>query len=267
MSMGSVCIGASYPKRGLKHEFRTQNLIRGRNPASGSLTIGTPMAPRTYHRLCPLSMALEDVGDRWTLHIVYALLGGPKRYADLKAFLAGAGSNVLGDRLRQLADAQIVRRVTGDRPGSDVRYQLTDRGLALAPVVQALVRWGMASLTLTAPSSGPAAADVFDQAWAIPDAALVADETYEWTVDGVRFELAVTGRSVTRTPGPAHSPVVTLTATSVALDSVLAGERTLAAATAAGDVSLTGSPEAIGRMFTAIGFPAHLLGADSPDRR
>lgn len=148
------------------------------------------MAPRTYRRLCPLSMALEDVGDRWTLHIVYALLGGSKRYADLKAFLAGAGSNVLGDRLRHLADAQIVCRVAGDRPGSDVRYQLTERGLALAPVVQSLVRWGMASVTFTAPTSASAAdQEVFDQRWAILDPALVAEETYEWTVDGVRFAL------------------------------------------------------------------------------
>lgn len=220
------------------------------------------MARRTYHRLCPLSMALEDVGDRWTLHIVYALLEGPKRYADLKAFLTGAGSNVLGDRLRHLADAQIVGRVTGDRPGSDVRYQLTERGLALAPVVQALVRWGMASLTLTSPASGTAPArEVFDQSWAIPDPALVADETYEWTVDGVQFELAVGGRSVTRTRGPARNPVATLTATSAAFDAILARERTLADATTAGDIELTGSPDAIERMFTAIGFPANLLGA------
>ena len=87
-------------------------------------------------------MALEDVGDRWTLHIVYALLGGPKRYADLRVFLAGAGSNVLSDRLRQLADAQIVSRRTGDRPGSEATYHLTERGDALAPVVEALVRGG-----------------------------------------------------------------------------------------------------------------------------
>lgn len=207
-------------------------------------------------------MALEDVGDRWTLHIVYALLGGPKRYADLKSFLTGAGSNVLGDRLRHLADAQIVSRVAGGRPGSDVRYQLTERGLALAPAVQALVRWGMASLTLTAPTSGSAPdREVFDQRWAIPAPGLVADETYEWTVDGEVFGLEVSGRSVTRTRGPARDPAVRLTATSAALDSVLAGERTLADAIAAGDVELTGSPDAIQRMFTATGFPIHMLGA------
>jgi hypothetical protein len=32
---------------------------------------------------------------------------------------------------------------------------------------------------------------VFDQTWAIPNPALVADETYQWTVDGVQFELAL----------------------------------------------------------------------------
>ena len=208
-------------------------------------------------------MALDDVGDRWTLHIVYALLGGPKRYADLKAFLYGAGSNVLGDRLRRLADAQIVSRVAGDRPGSDVRYQLTERGLALGPVVQALVRWGMASLTLTAPTSGQAVdREVFDQRWAIPDPTLVADETYEWTVDGVRFGLEVSGRSVIRTRGPARDPAVRLIASGAALDSILAGERNLQDAIAAGDVVLTGSPAAIQRMFTAIGFPVHMLGGD-----
>lgn len=208
-------------------------------------------------------MALEDVGDRWALHIVYALLGGPKRYADLKAFLAGAGSNLLADRLRHLADAQIVGRRTGDRPGSETTYHLTERGLALAPVIQALVRWGMAPLTLTAPTSGSAPdREVFDQRWTIPDPAQVVDETYQWTVDGIEIELQVSGTSVIRTRGPARAPVVALTTTSAVFDSVLARERTLADAIATGDIELTGPPDAIQRMFTATGLPAHLLGID-----
>jgi hypothetical protein len=134
-------------------------------------------------------------------------------------------------------------------------------GLALAPIVQALVRWGTSSFTLTGPASAAAPGrEVFDQTWAIPNPALVADETYQWTVDGVQFELALAVRSVARTSGAARNPVVTLTATSAAFDAVLAGERTLAAATAAGDVELTGPPDAIERMFRAIGFPVRLLG-------
>lgn len=218
------------------------------------------MARRTYGRFCPLSMALEQVGDRWTLHIVYSLLSGPKRYAELRSYLAGAGSNVLSDRLRHLAEARIVSRTTGDRPGAETTYHLTERGLELAPVVQALVRWGLAWLTLTAPGSpSRPEREVFDQRWAMPNEELVAEEAYQWTVDGVELELVVSGHSLTRTRGPARNPVVTLATTSAVLKAILTGERTIADATNRGEMELTGENEAIQRMFAAMGFPAQLL--------
>jgi DNA-binding HxlR family transcriptional regulator len=215
------------------------------------------MARRTYHRFCPLSMALEDVGDRWTLHIVYALLDGPKRYADLQAFLRGAGSNVLADRLKHLAKSGVVGRSTGDAPGSDTTYHLTERGRGLAPAIHGLVAWGFASLV---PSDDDAKPETYDQTWAVPDPEAVVDEIYEWSVDGVEFELSVSGRFLTRTPGPAREPIVTLSMTSTALDSVLAGTRTIADAVEAKEVALTGPQDAIKRMFLITGFPAGLHG-------
>jgi len=215
------------------------------------------MARRAYHRFCPLSMALEDVGDRWTLHIVYSLLDGPKRYADLQAFLRGAGSNVLADRLKQLAQSGVVGRSTGDAPGSDTTYHLTERGRALAPVIQGLVAWGFSSLV---PSGDDAKAETFDQTWAVPDPAAVTDEIYRWSVDGVEFELSVSGRFLTRTPGRGRKPIVTLSMTLSALDSVFAGRRTIADAVKAKEVALTGPPDAIRRMFLITGFPAALHG-------
>jgi DNA-binding HxlR family transcriptional regulator len=215
------------------------------------------MARRAYHRFCPLSMALEDVGDRWTLHIVYALLDGPKRYVDLQAFLRGAGSNVLADRLRQLAKSGVVGRSTGDAPGSDTTYHLTERGRGLAPAIQGLVAWGFASLV---PGAEDAKAETFDQTWAVSDAEAVTDEIYQWSVDGVEFELSVSGCFLTRTPGRARKPIVTLSMTRPALDSVLAGRRTIADAVKAKEVRLTGPPDAIRRMFLITGFPAALHG-------
>ena len=218
------------------------------------------MARRTYGRFCPLSMALEQVGDRWTLHIVYILLSGPKRYAELRSYLAGAGSNVLSDRLRHLAEARIVGRTTGDRPGAETTYHLTEWGYELAPVVQALVRWGLASLTLTAPASpSRPEREAFDQRWTMPNVELVADEAYQWTVDGVELELVVSGQRLTRTRGPARNPVATIATTSAVLEAILAGERTIADATSRGEMELTGESEAIQRMFAAIGFPAQPL--------
>ena len=215
------------------------------------------MPRRTYHRFCPLSMALEEVGDRWTLHVVYALMAGPKRYVDLQAFLRGAGSNVLADRLKRLAKAGIVGRTTGAVPGSDTTYHLTERGVALAPAIRGLVAWGFASLL---PSGDDAEPETFDQTWAVPDAEAVADETYEWSVDGIVFELSVSGRFLTRTPGPARNPIVTLSLMRSALDPVLAGKTTIAEAVNARQATLTGPPDAIGRMFLITGFPAALHG-------
>jgi DNA-binding HxlR family transcriptional regulator len=202
-------------------------------------------------------MALEDVGDRWTLHIVYALLDGPKRYADLQAYLRGAGSNVLTDRLRRLAAAGIIGRSTGDTPGSDTTYHLTERGAGLAPAIHGLVAWGFAALV---PSANDATPETFDQTWAVPDPSAVADESYQWSVDGVEFELSVSGRSLTRTLGKARRPIVTLLMTRSALDPVLAGKRTLAEAVKAKQITLTGPPDAIRRMFLITGFPAALHG-------
>ena len=202
-------------------------------------------------------MALEDVGDRWTLHIVYALLDGPKRYADLQAFLRGAGSNVLADRLKRLAKSGVVGRSTGDAPGSDTTYHLTERGRGLAPAIQGLVAWGFASLL---PGGDDAKTETFDQTWAVPDPDAVTDETYQWSVDGVEFELSVSGRFLTRTAGRARKPIVTLSITRSALDSVLAGTRTIADAVKAKEVALTGPQDAIRRMFLITGFPAGLHG-------
>jgi DNA-binding HxlR family transcriptional regulator len=215
------------------------------------------MARRAYNRFCPLSMALEEVGDRWTLHIVYALLDGPMRYADLSAFLRGAGSNVLGQRLKRLAEAGVVVRTTGELPGSDTTYQLTERGFGLAPAIQGLVRWGFASLLPSGEDDRP---ETFDQTWAVADGEAVADETYEWTVDGVAFELAVSGLLLTRTPGAARNPVVRLSMPAAALDRVLSGRRTIRQAAAAGEIELTGPDDAIRRMFAITGFPAALHG-------
>jgi DNA-binding HxlR family transcriptional regulator len=208
------------------------------------------MARRVYNRFCPLSLALEDVGDRWTLHIVYALLSGPKRYADLKLFLNGAGSNVLGDRLRRLADARVVGRQTGDRPGSDTTYHLTERGHGLAPVIKALVDWGLPELT-----NSKATQDVFDQTWIVSDPSLIRDETYQWTVDGVETALVVSGRSLVRTPGAARSPAATMVTSTRVLSAIAEGELSGAQAIASGELVLTGTPEAIQRMFTVTGLP------------
>jgi DNA-binding HxlR family transcriptional regulator len=85
------------------------------------------------------------VGERWTLLIVRELLGAPRRYGQLLEALPGIGTNLLANRLRDLEAAGVVGRVLAPAPQSAVVYELTDRGRALEPTVDALQAWGEAN--------------------------------------------------------------------------------------------------------------------------
>jgi len=98
--------------------------------------------PSGYGHFCLAARALETVGDRWSLLIVRDLLAGPRRFGDLRRLLTNVTAKSLTTRLRQLEAEGILKR---DRqPGRrEVRYELTDKGHDLAPVLEALVAWGL----------------------------------------------------------------------------------------------------------------------------
>jgi DNA-binding HxlR family transcriptional regulator/putative sterol carrier protein len=74
--------------------------------------------------------------------IVRELLLGPKRFTDLKTGLPGASPNVLSQRLRELEEAGLVTRRKLPPPAGSRVYELTQWGMELEPVLDALGRWG-----------------------------------------------------------------------------------------------------------------------------
>jgi DNA-binding HxlR family transcriptional regulator len=115
---------------------------------------------RSYGQYCAVARALDVVGDRWALLIVRELLLlGSCRYTDLRHGLPGIATNLLADRLRDLEDADVVRRVDAPPPIATTLYELTPRGAELAPVVAALGTWGA---ELMARPQGP---DAFHSYW------------------------------------------------------------------------------------------------------
>ncbi len=91
---------------------------------------------------CPLSIALEIFGDKWTLLILRDLLF--KRATTFKDFQASdeqIASNILADRLSRLSTAGIV---ASDRSPDDARvilYRPTTKGLDLLPVLVEAILW------------------------------------------------------------------------------------------------------------------------------
>ena len=112
----------------------------------------SPRIPAVLPRgLCVLNV----VGERWALLIVRDLLLGPRRYSDLLNGLGGIGTDILATRLRTLQEHGVVQQVGAGRAQ---RYELTEAGQALRPVLTELARWGApASDSLpTRPRSRPA---------------------------------------------------------------------------------------------------------------
>src|SRR5258708_38833681 len=94
-----------------------------------------------YGRFCPLSRALDVIGERWTLVIVQELLNQPRRYGALLDRLPGISTSVLADRLRRLERAGVLAREPG-AGGAGVVYALTARGQDLEETVPRLRRVG-----------------------------------------------------------------------------------------------------------------------------
>jgi len=89
----------------------------------------------------PLELALERVGDRWSLLIVDALLVGPRRFNEL-AEGVGIAPNILTDRLRRLErEGVVLARPYSERPPR-LEYGLTAAGHELAGALRLLADWG-----------------------------------------------------------------------------------------------------------------------------
>ena len=98
-----------------------------------------PLAPPV---LSPLDAALRQVGDRWTLLLVEALLAGPRRFGELLEGLDGLAPNILSSRLKALEAGRLVTAVPYSQRPYRVAYVLTASGAELAGALRLLAQWG-----------------------------------------------------------------------------------------------------------------------------
>lgn len=103
----------------------------------------------------PLHVALSKVGDRWTLLVIDALLGGARRFGDLQDEVIGIAPNTLSSRLKTLeGEGLVVARTYSKRPPR-FEYTLTAAGKELAGAISLLTAWGSRhSEDIDAPSHG-----------------------------------------------------------------------------------------------------------------
>ena len=90
---------------------------------------------------CPVASFLDILGDKWTLVIIRDLFAGSRRYNDFLAGPERITTNILADRLKLLENEGLVRRTPYQQNPPRYEYELTDKGQAIRPVLQALKEW------------------------------------------------------------------------------------------------------------------------------
>jgi len=100
---------------------------------------------RRYEDACGLAHALDLLGERWAMLVLRELAYGPRRFSELRADLWGISANVLTQRLTELEDRGLVRRIKLPPPASVQVYEATQWGLEAIPIIASLGRWAARS--------------------------------------------------------------------------------------------------------------------------
>ena len=92
---------------------------------------------------CPGETTLTLISDRWKVLIIRDLMGGTKRFGEIKKSIGSVSQKVLTANLRSMEESGLLcRRVYAEVPPR-VEYTLTETGYSLKPVLDAMWDWGM----------------------------------------------------------------------------------------------------------------------------
>lgn len=114
------------------------------------------------HAFCPVHDSIELLQEKWVLHIVRALLDGPRGFNDLSRAVGGVNTTTLTARLELLEREGIVSKTIESTMPPRTRYALTEGGVALQAVIDAIAGWARAHLrrcASVAPHEAPHAAE------------------------------------------------------------------------------------------------------------
>ncbi|HZD24654.1 MAG TPA: helix-turn-helix domain-containing protein [Alphaproteobacteria bacterium] len=102
--------------------------------------MGTKMSGHEYG--CGLEAALEVVGGKWKVLILWALGSGPRRFGELRREIPGISEKMLIQHLKEMQGDGIVRRKDYGEVPPRVDYAMTPFGHSLCEALAPLCAWG-----------------------------------------------------------------------------------------------------------------------------
>lgn len=100
--------------------------------------------------LCPrFEAAFCILGKRWNGLLIMGLMSGPKRFKDISSLIPSMSDKMLSERMKDLESAGIVERNVYPETPVRIEYALTEKGLALKPVMFAVSEWAESWVKMT----------------------------------------------------------------------------------------------------------------------
>ena len=208
---------------------------------------------RAHDDGCGIAHASDLLGQRWALLVVRELLLGPKRFTDLRTGIPGLSPNVLGQRLRELEGAGLLRRRRLAPPAASQVYELTEWGRELEPAVLALGRWASHSPSFPAGARmGPDSLVLAMKTTFQPEKATGLEASYELRLGDIPYEIWVSNAGFGAERGEPWNPDARIQTDPDSLASVVFGGRALADAVKRGEVEIEGSRRAVNALVRAL---------------
>jgi DNA-binding HxlR family transcriptional regulator len=95
-----------------------------------------------YNTMCPkYEVAIDIIGKKWTGLIIRVLMGGPKRFKDIKSQIPEMSDRMLTERMKELESVGIVKRHVYPETPVRIEYALTEKGSSLKTIITEIQTW------------------------------------------------------------------------------------------------------------------------------
>ena len=95
---------------------------------------------RSYNN--PVELALDIIGGKWKMPVLWRLNKRKWRYGELKKDLGTVTHKMLSEQLKDLEKYGLIKRKVYPQVPLKVEYSLTVKGKTVIPVIESLREWG-----------------------------------------------------------------------------------------------------------------------------
>jgi DNA-binding HxlR family transcriptional regulator len=96
--------------------------------------------------VCPVAVALDLIGNKWRMSIIWQLLEKRQRFGELRRNIPGISQKVLTDNLRSLKDDGMITRTVYAEVPPRVEYELSEMGRSIEPILMNIEDWAIGYL-------------------------------------------------------------------------------------------------------------------------